>query len=396
MRKTVILIIFSLFIVFNASSQENRANKLNKICIDPGHGGDKPGAIGSKSMEKDLNLQVGLKLGKLINEHLKEVEVIYTRKTDIDVNLIQRSQIANKNKADLFISIHCNASNNKQAYGSETFAMGLTKSKENLEVARKENADILTETDYEVNYEGFNPNSPEASIFFSLYQSAFMEQSLSFADKIQKELKNNIGLHNRGVKQAGFLVLFKTSMPGVLVEIGFISNKKEEAYLMSEIGQYEIAASIFRAICNYKIQKENKPFPIPNIDILVPYSKQEISENKENKEDREDKENQEKKNKLNQEDNNIIYRIQFFTSEDKIETNNKKFQGLEKIWLYQDNNRWKYTSGEFDDYQNAVKLQNEIRNKGYKDAFIVCFKENFRISLNEARKLERNNKNNTK
>ncbi|MFV0501595.1 MAG: N-acetylmuramoyl-L-alanine amidase [Bacteroidales bacterium] len=389
MRKICFLLVFSFLLVFNANSQESRANSLHKICIDPGHGGDKPGARGARSLEKDINLQVSLKLGKLINQHLKDVEVIYTRKTDIDVDLIKRSQFANRNKADLFISIHCNASSNKQAYGTETFAMGLTKSKENLEVARKENADILTETDYEVNYEGFDPNSPEGSIFFSLYQNAFLEQSLSFADKIQKEFTKNTGLFNRGVKQAGFLVLFRTSMPGVLVEIGFISNRKEEDYLMSEKGQYEVAASIFRAICQYKIQKEGKTFTIPSVEELVPKNIE-----KEEKIEETKKENiAENHSKENQISNSLVYRIQFFTCENKLDFNDKKFKNLEKVWTYRDNNRWKYTSGEFTNYNDAINYQKEVRKKGYSDAFIVCFNNEKRISLSEARKFEKNKNN---
>ena len=389
MRKICFLFVLGFLLVFNANSQESRANSLHKICIDPGHGGDKPGARGARSLEKDINLQVSLKLGKLINQHLKDVEVIYTRKTDIDVDLIKRSQFANRNKADLFISIHCNASSNKQAYGTETFAMGLTKSKENLEVARKENADILTETDYEVNYEGFDPNSPEGSIFFSLYQNAFLEQSLSFADKIQKEFTKNTGLFNRGVKQAGFLVLFRTSMPGVLVEIGFISNRREEDYLMSEKGQYEVAASIFRAICQYKIQKEGKTFTIPSVEELVPKNIQ-----KEEKVEETKKENiAENHSKENQISNSLVYRIQFFTCEDKLDFNDTKFKNLEKVWMYKDNNRWKYTSGEFTNYNDAINYQKEVRKKGYSDAFIVCFNNEKRISLSEAREFEKNKNN---
>lgn len=402
MKNYIIILFLFLLSLTSVYSQQTRSNKLSKICIDPGHGGDKPGARGSRSLEKDINLAVGIKLGELIKEHLKDVEVIYTRKTDIDVALIKRSQIASKNKADLFISIHCNASPSRDAFGTETFAMGLTKSKENIEVAKKENADILSEANYQETYDGFDPNSPESSIFFSLYQNAYMEQSLSFADKIQKQFSTNTGLYNRGVKQAGFLVLFKTPMPAILTEIGFISNHREETYLISQKGQYEIAASIFRAICEYKIYKEGAKFIIPSIESLVPKSaikadeelkqieieKQLLAQAKErerrNKEEERDSINSE--NTTNQKD--LIYRVQFYTSPEKIDINHSKFKDFENIWTYQDKDLWKYTSGEFDDYSNALALQKDIKKKGYKDAFVVIFYNDSRITLDQARKIE--------
>lgn len=262
------------FLVFgllpNIYGQETKTNKLTKIVIDPGHGGDKPGAKGKKSLEKDINLAVALKLGEIINDNLKTVKVIYTRTKDVDVDLFKRSQLANREKADLFISIHCNASPSHDAYGTETFVMGLAKSEANLAAAKKENADILTEANYKETYDGFDPNSPEANIFFSLYQNAYLDQSLSLADKIQKQFTSNTKLFNRGVKQAPYLVLYKTSVPCILTEIGFISNAKEEAFLNTQKGQYEIAASIFRAICEYKMKKEGVHFNIPSVECLIP------------------------------------------------------------------------------------------------------------------------------
>ena len=230
--------------------------KLKKVVIDAGHGGDDPGAVGKKSKEKDNALSIALKLGKCIKDNLPEVQVIYTRSTDKFVELYKRARIANEEKADLFISIHCNSTKKPESTGTETWVMGLHKSQANLEVAKKENSTILLENDYSQQYDGFDPNSPEANIIFSLYQNVYLDQSLILASKIQNQFTNKVGRVNRGVKQAGFLVLYKTTMPGVLVETGFISNPAEEEYLISEKGQTQIASAIFRAVREYKNELE--------------------------------------------------------------------------------------------------------------------------------------------
>src|SRR5574344_2133941 len=271
MRKTI-LIIFCLCLWGSVHAQTNdRFSKFTKIVIDPGHGGIKPGARGKNNWEKNINLAVALKVGNMIKENLPDVKVVFTRTTDEDVDLIKRSQIANREKADLFLSIHCNSSVSHEAFGNETYVMGLAKTKGNIEAAKKENADILTEANYKETYDGFDPSSPEANIFFALYQNAYLEQSLAFASKIQSQSKGNLSLYNTGVEKAPYLVLWKTSVPCVLTEIGFISNPKEEAYIASERGQYEIAACIFRAICEYKMSKEMSHFDIPTVKELVPY-----------------------------------------------------------------------------------------------------------------------------
>lgn len=227
--------------------------KVKKVVIDAGHGGHDPGALGCFSKEKDVALRIALELGKLIKQHMKGVEVIYTRQKDKFVTLHERAQVANKNNADAFISIHCNAMpKGKTAYGTETYTMGLHTSKHNLAVAKKENSVILMETDYQQNYQGFDPQSPEAHIMLSLYQSAYNENSLRLAQNIEHQFKNLAGRNSRGVKQAGFLVLWKTTAPSVLVESGFITHSKEEKYLNSKAGQIQIASSIFSAFRDYK------------------------------------------------------------------------------------------------------------------------------------------------
>ena len=239
--------ILFLFILteFHAFSQEK--NFLTKVVIDAGHGGKDPGALGKKTQEKNITLQIALKLGELIKQGCKNVNVYYTRDKDEFIELHQRAGLANRLKADLFISIHCNSNPSHSFRGAETYVMGLHKSEANLAIAKQENAAILMESDYATAYNGFDPNSDESYITFSLYQNAFMEQSMDFATIVQDEMKSRVGLHDRGVRQAGFLVLYKTTMPSVLVETGFLSNQEEEKFLLTSSGQDYIASAIFKA-----------------------------------------------------------------------------------------------------------------------------------------------------
>ena len=255
--------LFVIFIALALScgmgfSQKKETYHVRTVVIDPGHGGAKPGASGSRSQEKDITLAVAKKFGKLIHDNYPDVKVIYTRTSDVDISLGERARIANRNKADLFISIHANSHPTSTPTGVETFVMGLSKSASNLEVAKKENADILLEADYKTNkdYAGFDPNSDESYIIFTLAQNAYLEKSLNFAQAIQTQYKNNLKTINRGVKQAELFVLYKTAMPAVLTEIGFISNPTEEAYMLSKEGQANIAMCLFNAFMNYKVAEE--------------------------------------------------------------------------------------------------------------------------------------------
>lgn len=228
---------------------------MKTIVIDPGHGGTDPGCITTNAQEKTIALQVSLKLGKILNDSLPGMNVIYTRKTDKFVDLNERAVMANKAKADLFLCIHVNTSGSTSAYGTESFAMGLHKTEGNLAVAKRENEVILLEKDYKEKYEGFDPNSPESNIIFTMNQNAFLNQSLNLAAKIENEFKKSKRF-SRGVKQAGFLVLWKCSMPSVLCETGFISNPTERAYITNDSCQNIIAQNLYRAIKNYKISVE--------------------------------------------------------------------------------------------------------------------------------------------
>lgn len=234
----------------------SREFKIRTVVIDAGHGGKDPGTIGKFLKEKDVVLKIALKVGEYIEQNVPDVKVIYTRKTDRFIELTERANIANKHKADLFISIHANAISNPRIYGTETWVMGLHKSEENLAVAQRENSVILYEDNYQEQYEGFD-NSPESYIMFSLMQNAYLESSLRFADKIEKQFKHRAGRHSRGVKQAGFVVLYKTATPSVLVEAGFLSNETEEKFLGTDSGQNLIASGIYRAFKEYKSEIES-------------------------------------------------------------------------------------------------------------------------------------------
>ena len=255
-----LLTLFIAITLFSAPvfSQKKDVYKVRTVVIDPGHGGAKPGAQGGRVQEKTLTLSIAKKFGKLISDNYPDVKVIYTRTTDVDISLAERARIANRNKADLFISIHANSHPTSSPTGVETFVMGLSESRANLEVAKKENADILLEADYKTNkdYAGFDPNSEESYIIFTLTQNAYLEKSLNFAQAIQSQYKNNLRTINRGVKQAELFVLYKTAMPSVLTEIGFISNPTEEAFMLSDEGQAKIAISLFNAFMNFKAAEE--------------------------------------------------------------------------------------------------------------------------------------------
>lgn len=234
------------------------ANALRTIVIDAGHGGKDPGTHGRKAKEKSVVLALALQLGRKIKQEQPDVRVIYTRSTDTFIELAERSSIANRNRADLFISLHCNASpSSNRVYGTETYTMGLHKTEGNLGVAKRENAVILKEDNYKQTYKGFNPESPIAHIMLANYQHAFMSNSIDFAQKVERNFRREAERKSNGVKQAGFLVLWRTAMPSVLIETGYLTNPDEENYLVSEKGQDEITDAILKAFLQYKDEVEN-------------------------------------------------------------------------------------------------------------------------------------------
>jgi len=334
-------------------AQEQEEYRLQTVVIDPGHGGRDIGAPGTIKHEKDLVLEIGLRLGEYIKEHHPDVKVIYTRKTDTFIPLIKRSQIANKHQADLFISIHVNANENKHVKGTETYVMGLHKTQSNLEVAKKENAAILYEEDYSRKYEGFDPNSAESYIIFSLMQNAYLKQSLKFASAVQKNFGSSTGLNNRGVKQAGFLVLYKTSMPRVLVEAGFISNPEQEKYLNSEKGQIRLAHAIGKAFDDYKAKLEKQSAMLASDSLN------------------------------NQPEHSIRFKIQVAASSDPISPHSDYFKGHDEVQEHQVGGQYKYTLGNFSDYEKARQFKKKIR-EDFPGAFIVAYKDEKNIPVKKA------------
>jgi N-acetylmuramoyl-L-alanine amidase len=253
--RTKVIILAITLLSFN-SLNPSPDNKVDVVVIDAGHGGKDPGTSGKVAREKDVVLKIALKLGKYIEENMPGVKVLYTRKTDTYIDFDVRAALANKNKADLFISIHANSIVGAHAVGTETYVMGLHKDRSNFEVAKRENSVILMDENYKEKYEGFDPNSPESYILFSINQNAYQESSLKFAQKVEEQFKNRVGRSSRGVKQAGFLVLWMTTTPSVLIETGFLSNSREEEFLASDRGQDLIASGIYRAFKEYKAEME--------------------------------------------------------------------------------------------------------------------------------------------
>ncbi|MFC5269514.1 N-acetylmuramoyl-L-alanine amidase family protein [Adhaeribacter terreus] len=256
MKNIVTVSVLAIFFVLGSFTGTSRkAFRLRTVVIDAGHGGKDPGCNGRHSKEAHIALKVALQLGGYIEKEMPDVKVIYTRKTDTFVELIDRAGIANKNRADLFISIHCN-SGPSTAFGTETYCMGLHTSDGNLKVAKRENAVILEEENYQEKYNGFDPNSAQSHIMFALYQSAYIENSLRFAQKVEHQFKHKVGRSSRGVKQAGLLVLWKSAMPSALIELGFLTNNNEEKYLNDKLGQTYMASGIYRAFKDYKLELE--------------------------------------------------------------------------------------------------------------------------------------------
>jgi N-acetylmuramoyl-L-alanine amidase len=378
-RKLGFLLLCFLLLNINAFSGKPIKNgKLNIVVIDAGHGGHDPGAVGAKSQEKDIVLTLALKLGKMIESNFSDVKVIYTRKTDEFIELYRRAQIANEIHADLFISLHVNAVENKAVSGFSTFVMGLHKSQANLEVAKKENAAILLEDNYKTSYDGFDPNSPEANIIFSLYQNAYLEQSLDLSAKIQKQFMKRIVAKDRGVEQAGFLVLYKTAMPAILVESGFISNPNEEEYLNSEKGKSNIVLSIFEAFKEYKYKIEGF-----NNQAQVYTQKSET----ENQNSKSNLENEIKKDSIISNESEIHFRVQFATSNVEKTITDKEILSLGIVKVYSHNGLYKYTLGHESSLKDANKLLLKMQEKGFKDAFVVAFLNNERITAAEAVKI---------
>ena len=362
--------------------------KIKVVVIDAGHGDNDPGAVGKHSKEKDIALAIALKTGKYIEDNFKDVKVIYTRKTDVFIKLWRRAQIANEAHADLFISIHCNSSDSPKPYGTESWVMGLHKSKANLAVAQKENAAILLESDHKEKYNNFNPKSPESYIAFSLFQSAFRDQSIDFATKVEGEFKSRAKRHDRGVKEAGFLVLWKTAMPSVLIETGFVSNPAEEKYLISESGQNNIASSIYRAFKAYKKEMEGDNYVDPKEQKSTPEQVVKADQPKEKPAEKTtEKPNETEASTKDSSVMNIVFGVQFATTKEKKPASAAAFKGIEGVWNYYHSGYYKYVSGKYNTVDEAASHLKNVRERGFSDAFVVAFKNGKRITPKEAMKI---------
>ena len=367
------------------------------VVIDAGHGGHDPGAIGKISKEKNINLNVALKFGKLIQKNCGDVKVIYTRTRDVFIPLDRRAEIANNAKADLFISIHTNAlANNRTAKGASTWTLGLAKSDANLEVAKRENSVILYESDYKTRYAGFNPNSAESYIIFEFMQDKYMSQSVHLASLVQKQFRHSCNRIDRGVHQAGFLVLKASAMPSILVELGFISTPEEERYLNSETGTTTLANGIFRAFLTYKREQEIRlngssktilPEDIPEaIEETVASAdtkvKNKVPQSKVNPVSPSPQ--QVEKAVVNQtERTGIVFKIQILTSSRPIAKNDKRLKGLKNVDYYKEGGLYKYTYGTSPDYNKVVRTKRTIAAQ-FKDAFIIAFKDGQKTNVNAA------------
>lgn len=394
---TATLLVFFIVLMQGFATAQKSDYHIRKVVIDPGHGGKDPGAVGKISKEKDLVLAISLKLGELIKANHSDVEVIYTRDKDEFVELHKRAALANEVEADIFISVHVNAISGANAYGAETFAMGLHVSEENLRVAKLENSVVLQEENYEDNYQGFDPTSPESHIIFSLYQNAYLERSLKLAQKMQYYFNAEAGRYDRGVKQAGFLVLWRTSMPAILVECGFISNPEEEKFMNTAEGQEKLANAIYNAFRDYKVAYENQGKEIgANYDDEQNHTNDtEIKEHDEeiqNQEDIED-DNIKESNVIpasgiyakEELPNGVIYGVQIKSSQNKVQENDKMFELEHQIYMYFHTGMYKYFVGGTSDYDEILILQSKLRST-YKDCFVIAFKNGQRITISEAHK----------
>lgn len=377
-RSYILYICICLWLLFLPLCTSHLWGKDFVVVIDAGHGGHDPGAIGKISKEKNINLNVALKVGNLIKNNCDDVKVIYTRSKDVFIPLDRRAEIANNAKADLFISIHTNAlANNRTAKGASTWTLGLAKSDANLEVAKRENSVILYESDYQTRYAGFNPNSAESYIIFEFMQDKYMEQSVHLASLMQKQFRHTCKRLDRGVHQAGFLVLKASAMPSILIELGFISTPEEERYLNSETGATTMAKGIYHAFLNYKREHEIRLTGVSKTVIPTEQKEQDIE--KEN--DRPVTVQKVAESATN--DNEITFKIQIFTSSKPLAKNDKRLKGLKGVDYYKEKDIYKYTYGASGDYNKVLRTKRTITAK-FKDAFIIAFRDGEKMNVNEA------------
>lgn len=397
------MLLFSL-ITTNIFAQNSKFT----LVIDAGHGGHDPGAIGAISREKDINLNISLKLGELIENNFNDVKVVYTRKTDKYLTLQERADVVNNNHADLFICIHTNSAESSSAYGAETFTLGLAKTKANLDVAMRENSVILLEDDYKGKYKGFDPSSVDSYIMFEFMQDKYIDKSIDLASNVQKQFTSYARRSDRGVRQAGFWVLHRSACPSVLIEVGFISNPSEERFLASESGQKDMATAIYNAFVNFKKDFDKKSGRPTGYQKYVEIKKEkpeadktetkqvQTVDDKPQKPDtasvkaKEDNSSKDKKNNENNEKavtvSQPVFKVQLLASPVKLKSAAPELKGVKNTEYFQENGMYKYTVGADTDYDKIIKIRKEILAK-FPDAFIIAFVGDKKMTAKEALKL---------
>ena len=359
LKKIILFTLYPILFLIGGLNKIHSQEKPFVVVLDAGHGGHDSGNRGNGYYEKKIALNIALKIGEIL-EKRKDFKIIYTRKTDVFVDLIERANIANKADADLFISIHCDAFTSSKAYGAGTFVLGLHENERNFKIAQKENAVIFLEEDYEKKYDGFDPNDPESVISLILMQETYLDQSIDVANTIQKSFVTNLSRKDRTVKQAGFIVLKYTYMPSVLVETGFLTNPSEGSYLNSSKGQSNMASAISKAIINYK---KNRAATFENDNIITQIPGKDLP---------------------NKSPSDIFFKIQISAGKKKIDLKPYNFNGLKSLSRSKFEKLYRYYFSKSLTYQGAKRKLKEAKSKGFTNAFIVAFDADKKITIIEA------------
>lgn len=411
MRKITFLLLFVVLPAFLLTARAQTAHTFTLV-LDAGHGGKDPGALGKTGKEKNINLAVTKAVGQLVEDNMKDVRVVYTRKTDVFVELNERAAIANRAKADLFVSIHTNALPGRaQGRGSETYTLGMHRAADNLAVAKRENAAIMLEKDYESRYEGFDPKSSESYIIFEFMQDKNMAKSVELAKMIQKDACETAGRVNKGVHQAGFLVLRATSMPSCLIELGFITSQEEENYLNSAAGIDALGKGIYKAFLRYK-RKYHKGITVPyaadpteevNIPSVVPPREENTAKQEKRKPAKEQSVATVQRKQPEQEaqprisglmdtsekkdealgNNEPVFKVQILASDRQLRLSDRQFKGEKNIFYFQEGNMYKYTIGASTNYNEIYQLRKKLLEK-FPQAFIIAFKNDRKMDVQQA------------
>ena len=410
LKVLLVLITYHLSLITSSAAENHKFT----LVIDAGHGGKDPGTKGKRLLEKNINLSVALAFGRYVEKNCPDVRVIYTRKTDVFIPLHQRANIANKNKADVFVSVHTNSISGKGSpTGLETYTMGMRRSDEKLSAAMRENEAVLIEDNFQEHYAGFDPRQPESYIIFEIINEANMVESVELAQMIQKNVCATAGRPNKGVKQDAFLVLRETSMPACLIEVGYLSTPSEETYLSDSRNLDAIGKGIYQAFVEYKKKHDKNPSkpaksepqrpekeeqPAPQKQVEQPAPQKQVEQPTPLKQVEQPapqpavqpvSQNEEKPAKQEEppvaEQSAPVYKVQFMASSAKLKAGDRQFKGLKNVDSYKDGGIWKYTVGASTNYNEMSTLRKEVI-KTFPQAFVVAFRNGQRIDVNEARR----------